>query len=122
MYESFKTMVKCVVGVIEEFKVEVGMHQGSALSPILFAMVMDRLTDEVRRESPWTMMFADGIVICSDSREQLEISLEKWRYGLERRGMRVSHRKTKYMCINERNPSEKVRRLKWVERSDGCDV
>ncbi|KAK2863346.1 hypothetical protein Q5P01_002879 [Channa striata] len=27
---------------------------------------MDRLTDEVRQESPWTMMFADDIVICSD--------------------------------------------------------
>ena len=36
-----------------------------ALSPFLFAMVMDRLTDEVRQESPWNMMFADDIVICS---------------------------------------------------------
>lgn len=25
----------------------------------LFAMVMDRLTDEIRQETPWTMMLAD---------------------------------------------------------------
>lgn len=37
----------------------------------------DRLTDELRQEwTPATMMFADVIVICSDSREQLEVSLE----------------------------------------------
>ena len=43
---------------------KVGLHQGSALSPCLFAMLMDRMTDEIREEAPWTMMFADDIVIC----------------------------------------------------------
>ena len=69
---------------------------------------MDRLTDEVRQESPWTMMFADDIVICSESREQVEEHLEKWRCVLERRGGKVSCRKTEYMCVNERNPSRTV--------------
>ncbi|KAK3560352.1 hypothetical protein QTP86_006437 [Hemibagrus guttatus] len=76
------------VGQTEEFKVEVGLHQGSALSPFLFAIVMDQLSEEVRQESPWTMMFADDIVICSESREQVEESLERWRFALERRGMK----------------------------------
>ena len=52
MYEDSVTTVRCAVGMTEGFKVEVGLHQGSALSPFLFAMVMDRLTDEVRQESP----------------------------------------------------------------------
>ena len=51
MYEDSVTTVRCAVGMTEGFKVEVGLHQGSALSPFLFAMVMDRLTDEVRQES-----------------------------------------------------------------------
>ncbi|KAK3572622.1 hypothetical protein QTP86_001121 [Hemibagrus guttatus] len=91
MYERSRTVVRCAVGQTEEFKVQVGLHQGSALSPFLFAIVMDQLSEEIRQESPWTMMFADDIVICSESREQVEESLERWRFALERRGMKVSH-------------------------------
>ncbi|KAK3569308.1 hypothetical protein QTP86_026541, partial [Hemibagrus guttatus] len=109
MYERSRTVVRCAIGQIEEFKVEVGLHQGSALSPFLFAMVSDQLSEEVRQESPWTMMFADDIVICSESREQVEENLERWRFALERRGMKVSRSKTEYMCVNEREGSGTVR-------------
>ncbi|KAK3508871.1 hypothetical protein QTP70_011009 [Hemibagrus guttatus] len=109
MYERSRTVVRCAVGQTEEFNVEVGLHQGSALSPFLFAIVMDQLSEEVRQESPWTMMFADDIVICSESREQVEENLERWRFALERRGMKVSGSKTEYMCVNEREGSGTVR-------------
>ncbi|KAK3514903.1 hypothetical protein QTP70_034586 [Hemibagrus guttatus] len=109
MYERSRTVVRCAVGQTEEFNVEVGLHQGSALSPFLFAIVMDQLSEEVRQESPWTMMFADDIVICSESREQVEENLERWRFVLERRGMKVSGSKTEYMCVNEREGSGTVR-------------
>ncbi|KAK3553162.1 hypothetical protein QTP86_031739, partial [Hemibagrus guttatus] len=71
--------------------------------------MMDQLSEEVRQESPWTMMFADDIVICSESREQMEENLERWRFALERRGMKVSRSKTEYMCVNEREGSGTVR-------------
>ncbi|KAK3532141.1 hypothetical protein QTP86_008594 [Hemibagrus guttatus] len=109
MYERSRTVVRCAVGQTEEFNVEVGLHQGSALSPFLFAIVMDQLSEEVRQESPWTMMFADDIVICSESREQVEENLERWRFALERRGMKVSRSKPEYMCVNEREGSGRVR-------------
>ncbi|KAK3571110.1 hypothetical protein QTP86_001935 [Hemibagrus guttatus] len=67
MYERGRTVVRC-------------------------AVVMDQLSEEVRQESPWTMMFAEDIVICSESREQVEENLERWRFALERRGMKVSRR------------------------------
>ncbi|KAK3543423.1 hypothetical protein QTP70_020909 [Hemibagrus guttatus] len=109
MYERSRTVVRCAVGQTEEFKVEVGLHQGSALSHFLFAIVMDQLSEEVRQESPLTMIFADDIVICSESREQVEENLEWWRFVLERRGMKVSRSKTEYMCVNEREGSGTVR-------------
>ncbi|KAK3555762.1 hypothetical protein QTP86_028960 [Hemibagrus guttatus] len=109
MYERSRTVVRCAVGQTEEFNVEVGLHQGSALRSFLFAIVMDQLSEEVRQESPWTMMFADDIVICSESREQVEENLERWRFALERRGMKVSRSKTEYMCVNEREGSGTVR-------------
>ncbi|KAK3558000.1 hypothetical protein QTP86_005613 [Hemibagrus guttatus] len=40
MYERSRTVVRCAVGQTEEFKVEVGLHQGSALSPFLFAILL----------------------------------------------------------------------------------
>lgn len=42
---------KGAVGMIE-IKAEAGLHQGSALSPFLFAAGSDRLADEARQESP----------------------------------------------------------------------
>ena len=66
MYEESETVVRCSVGTTESSKVKVGLHQGSALSPFLFLVIMNRITDEVRREPPWTMLFADDIVICKD--------------------------------------------------------
>ena len=34
----------------EEFEVKVGVHQGSVLSPILFTIVMDDITKDVRED------------------------------------------------------------------------
>ena len=48
------------------------------------------------------MMIADDIVVCSKSREQAQENLGRWRFALERRGMKVSRSKTKHMCVNER--------------------
>ena len=68
------------LGTRESFKVKVRLHQRSVLSPCLFAVIMDRLTDEVKREPPSTMQFADDIMICEETREKLERRLEYWRY------------------------------------------
>ena len=67
---------------------------------------MDRMTDEIREEAPWTMMFADDIAICGESKEQVEEKLESWIYALERRGMKVNRGKTEYMCVNERQDND----------------
>ena len=64
-----------------------------ALSPFLFAVIMDKLTDEVRRELTWTMLFADDIVIFEETREELEQRIECWRFAFERIGMKVSRSK-----------------------------
>ena len=70
MYDDSITAVRCAIGVTEGFEVKARLHQGSALSPCLFALVMDRMTDDIREEAPLTMMFADDIVICGESKKQ----------------------------------------------------
>lgn len=99
MCEGSKTVVRCAVGLTEGFKVEVGLHQGSTLSPLLLAIVMGRMTDEIRHESPWTMIFVDDTIICSERRRHMEKNLEMCKNVLEKRGIKVSRIKTEYMCI-----------------------
>ena len=60
---------------------------------------MDRMTDEIREDSPCTMMLAGGIVICSMSKEEVEYNMESWIYSLERRGMKVDRRKAEYILL-----------------------
>ena len=72
MYKGSETVVRCAVRTTERFKVKFGLHQGLALSPFLFDVIMDRITDEIRREPLWTMLFADDIVICEEIRKDVE--------------------------------------------------
>ena len=109
MYEGSEIVVRCVVGTTECFQVKVGLHQESALSPFLFAVIMDGLTDEIRREPSWTMLFADDIVISEETRKEVEQRLEAWRYALKRRGMKVSRSMTEYLCRNRRNDDETLK-------------
>ena len=68
MYQGCTTQIRCAAGVTRDFEVSVGVHQGSALSPLLFAIGMDCLTEEVRLEAPWNMMFVDDVVLCTETR------------------------------------------------------
>jgi len=40
VYDKAKTTVSSVTGLTGEFEVGVGLHQGSALSPFFFAIIM----------------------------------------------------------------------------------
>jgi len=46
MYTGVKTVVRTVYGNSSGFDVKVGMHQGSALSPLLFVIVMEAISRE----------------------------------------------------------------------------
>ena len=48
LYEKAKTRVRVDSELSEEFEVKVGMHQGSLLSPFLFAVVVDVVTEFAR--------------------------------------------------------------------------
>ena len=43
-----KTVVRTAYGNSKRFEVKVGLHQGSALNPLLFVIVMEALSREFR--------------------------------------------------------------------------
>ncbi|GKB80367.1 retrovirus-related pol polyprotein LINE-1, partial [Tanacetum coccineum] len=97
MYNGAKTWVRTSIGNIEFFLVEVGLHQGSTISPYLFALILDELSRGIQEGIPWCMIFADDIVLVSESAEGLNDRLENWREALEANGLRVSREKTEYL-------------------------
>ena len=48
------------------------------------------------------VLLADDVVLCGESREDLETRLKTWRRAMEDRGMRVNRQKTEYLCIARR--------------------
>jgi len=52
MYEGLSTSVENSCKVTEYFNVGVGMHLGSALSPSLFSVLMDKVTKHTQGEVP----------------------------------------------------------------------
>ena len=55
-YEGAKTRVRVGQELPEEFEVKVGMHQGSLLSPLVFAIVIDVVMESVRSGSMSEML------------------------------------------------------------------
>ncbi|XP_046864746.1 uncharacterized protein LOC124459301 [Xenia sp. Carnegie-2017] len=80
------------------FEVKVGVHQGSVLSPLLFACVMDVLTEEVRRkEGCWCLLYADYIVLVAESKQKVLEWYREWKTAIEVKGLKVNEAKTKGM-------------------------
>ena len=80
MYERSKTKVRTLTGSTKEFQIDVGLHQGSALSPFLCIVILDELIESIGIDPPNAMLFADDLVICEDTRDTAEYQLERWRY------------------------------------------
>ena len=66
------TIVRTCDGNTTDFPINIGLHQGSALSPYLFALVMDEVTRDIQGEILWCMLFADDVVLVDESRAGVE--------------------------------------------------
>jgi len=99
MYTGAKTVVRTVCGNSKGFEVKVGMHQGSALSPLLFITVTEAISREFKIALPWELLYADHL---AETEEQLIKRLNEWKDNVESKGMRVNMNKTKVIMSGER--------------------
>ena len=58
---------------------------------------MDKLTKDIRKDVLYNMLFSDEIVRSRQNHKELKDDLEIWRNTPERRGLKVSRSKTKYL-------------------------
>jgi hypothetical protein len=83
MYNKVVTSVRITDGDINIFPINIGLHQGLALNPYLFSLVIDEVTRDIQGDIPWCMLFADDVVLVDESREGVNRKLELWRQTLE---------------------------------------
>ena len=87
MYEGTKTKVRRSAGVTDEFQINVGVHQGSVLRPLLFTVPLDYLLEQLADEPEVeTYLFADDGAPASSDIVALQRALNGWADVLDGNG------------------------------------
>ena len=97
MYQKARSQVRVNNLFSGVFDVQVGVHQGSVLSPLLFIIVLEALSREFHTSRPWEVLYADDLVLLADTMDELLSKLGNWKKHLEAKGLRVNMGKTKIM-------------------------
>jgi hypothetical protein len=79
LYDNIVTSVRTSEGDTNDFLINIGLHQGSVLTPYLFALVMDDVTRDIQGDISWCMLFVDDVVLMDESMMGVEQKLELWR-------------------------------------------
>ena len=96
-YKNAMTVVRTPYGKTEEFQIRVGLHQGSGLSPFLFIVILDTISDEFRKGTPWDLLFADDLAVAAETEEEMQERWMTWQNGMEGKGLKVNTGKTEVM-------------------------
>ena len=101
MNQGATTRVKLKRGISEQFEVGIGLHQCSALSPFLFIMLVDTISQDVRTDLPWELLFADDLAIIDITSTDIQNRLESWQKVLADNGLKINVAKTEHLSTTE---------------------
>ena len=101
-YELTNGRVIIGAGMSEQFSLNIGLRQGSALSPLLFIVVMELISRKVSmKDTSRKVLYADDLAIVAEDKEELNESLEEWKEAFKQHGLslRVNLEKTEVLSI-----------------------
>ena len=78
---------------------KVGVHEGSALSSLLFIMIMYVLTEDASDGSLMELLCAGNLALCGESLNEVMNKYVKWKNAVEGKGLRMNVNKTKGMQL-----------------------
>ena len=105
--------------------VRVGVDQGFVLSPPIFVVVVDVVTEHAKEGLLNEISYADDLVLMSERLKNLRERFQRWRRKLEGKGLKIIVGKTKMMvsgtegeiALSKRVGSDAVcciQRIKWI--------
>ena len=102
----------------------IGLRQGSALSPLLFIMVMEIISRKIStKDILRKMMYADDLAIIAESKQDLQEVLEECKGVFEKHGLRMSLEKTEVMWVGHQREELNIRLDgKEIKQVDGLIV
>ena len=117
MYENAKSCVRLNCQFSNEFSIKVGVHQGAVLSPLLFIIVMEALSRELKVGCLWELLYADDLVLMAETLHDLKKKLTIWKDNVNAKGLCVNAKglntnQTKLVC-SKQNLSVKSDPVKW---------
>ena len=83
MYANIETSVKVKCTRSESFDAKVGVNQGSILSPLLFALVIDEETKDITEGVIREMLHADDLVLVEDNKKEMKSRYTRWKKALQ---------------------------------------
>ena len=83
LYKCSKSVVLVGGELSSSLSVKVSVHQGSALSLLLFIMVMDVLTEYVGDGSLMDLLHADDLVLYRESLKEVMDKYGRWKNAVE---------------------------------------
>ena len=90
IYANARSRVSVGEEYSEEFEVKVFVHQDLILSPLLFIIVLEGLSHKFRSGVPWEDLYADDLIIITESLEKCVRRLLTCREAMEEKVLRVN--------------------------------
>ena len=85
-----------------EFQVNIGLRPCSALSPLLFILVMELISKKISTtDALRKIMYPDDLVIVAEHREELQGALEEWNEMFKKHGLKMNLDKTVVMWVGK---------------------
>ena len=67
LYKGVRMKVKVATHLCDEFEVNVGIHNGSVLSPLMFVIVIDVVTNKIGDGTLQQLLYADDLVLIAET-------------------------------------------------------